>query len=249
LSEWMTAECIQMFGNSLDHTPFYRFPFMEYCATYRSVLLKETRLVASLQGWFPTLLSDMFLTDLFGGVVLHLGFAALNLVSLPIKMQLGESYPANSLKERLLIVAPRTMRWPDTCGREHILESSEAFPGIWTVTVPTFKGLAPALCKIASAVPSAVVLRVSNNPVIQLRLQCKVGSDVSALRERVLAHPGTELASNFQYPQIGQVQNPEELCVLVRTIHLLSFLRELDSLDINGDISVHHAYGFYNYET
>jgi hypothetical protein len=50
LPEWMQAELVSLMGSSMDHTPFYRFPFMAALRTYLDVLVKETRAVAERPG-------------------------------------------------------------------------------------------------------------------------------------------------------------------------------------------------------
>lgn len=251
LPEWMQAETIQMFGNSMNHTPFYRFPFMQYFKTYVDVLSKETKLVAHMQGWFKTLLSDAFITDFVGAVIMYFGFGALNLVSIPIQMVTGQSYPEDSLHERLLFAAPRHLKWKDVCGSTHILEASEVSPGLWSVRIPTFKGFTPALKALSRCVPCATLLTISNNTVVQVRLQTtSPASSVShdQIVSTLLQHPGTEIAVKFAYPTVGTVQNPLQICLSVQVIHLMSFLRKCETAWPEM-VSVHQVYDFFNYET
>jgi hypothetical protein len=53
------------------------------------------------------------------------------------------------------------------------------------LTVPTFKGFTPALMAIAERVPSATLLSVSNNAIIQVVCVARACSDVGMLQTRL----------------------------------------------------------------
>lgn len=58
---------VQIFGESMEHTPWYRFPFMQFIGTYFKVLMKEVGIVQSKHGIAKALFSNAFLTDLIPG--------------------------------------------------------------------------------------------------------------------------------------------------------------------------------------
>lgn len=125
----------------MDHTPFYRFPYMAALRTYLKVLIKETNLVATKpgQGYLKTFFSDAFITDFVGAIITTLGFGALTGVSYPIKLVTGESYPKERLIEKVLIAAPRGVLFQSLCGAEKVLKAQEIRAGVYYLTIPTFK--------------------------------------------------------------------------------------------------------------
>ena len=238
LPEWLQAELVQHFGNSMDHTPFYRFPFVKSIEMLISVLSAETRLCAAKDGWFRTLLSDAFTTDLVGVVIFTLGFGALSVAAAPIKMALGDSYPEGTQIEKVLVTAPRSIKWPE----KHVQHAQQLTAGIWLLTLGTFKLFTPALCALAD-VPSVSVLRISNNSVVQVRLSLKqpVSDNVVA---SLVEFPGCSLATDFTFPKVGNVENERQVCLSVQVINLMALIRFCRK----EAISVHQVYDFYNYE-
>ena len=238
LPEWMQAEMVQFFGNSMDHTPFYRFPFMESVETFITVLAAETRICAARDGWFRTLLSDAWTTDFVGAIIFSLGFGALSMAAAPIKMALGESYPDDTLIEKLLVTAPRSIQWP----KEHIVASQQLTAGVFLLTVGTFKKFTPALLALA-AMPAVSLLRISNNSICQVRLSLR--NPTEDLVNRLQSMPGCELAVDFTFPQVGKVENERQLCLSVQVVKLLELLRLCQSLT---NVSVYQVYDFFNYD-
>lgn len=245
LPEWMLAELVSLMGQTMDHTPFYRFPFMAALRVYLKVLIQETRLVAERTGagYLKTILSDAFITDFVGAVITSLGFGALNAVSIPIKMVTGESYPKETLVETLLLTAPRGVPWEALCGGpECIRHATEVTAGVHHLTIPTFKPFTRVLVAIAQHVPAATLLSVSNLHVLQVRLSlASPGSGAS-----FLAMAGVEQAVTFAYPQVGPQVNPTQLCLSVQVPQLLALLRAV--LRAPHLATVHQVYDTFNYD-
>jgi hypothetical protein len=72
LSEWMQVEILTGFAASLEHTPWYRYPFMDTLKLYFSVLAQETLVVYKKLGPEKALLSMAFVTDVVPGIVMTL---------------------------------------------------------------------------------------------------------------------------------------------------------------------------------
>jgi len=188
LPEWMQAEMVLLLGNSLDHTPFYRFPFMGTLKTFFEVFMGETLFVAEEKGMFSTLISQAWITDFVGSVITSLLFGILQTVSLPIKSTLGETYPHELLNETLLLVGPTKLDFKEIPG---VLKSEELCPGLYQVTIETFKGFTKSLLHISTAVPLAQLLRISNNLECQVRFEIQTDEE-----ERILeAQPGCRKVS------------------------------------------------------
>ena len=247
------AELVVLFGASMDHTPFYRFPFMPALEVFIRVLAEETRLCAAKFGWAKTLLSDAFVTDLVGAVIIMLGFGALNLAAKPILLVTGTEYPQETLIERLLVTAPRRTKWPGAslavpaivCSpaffpppAASVREAREVARGVWELTVGTFKSFTAALQELA-ALPACTLLLASNNSLLQVR----IGSLPDARLPELAARFGCRPATRFTYPAVGGVPNAPQTCLQVETRHLLDVLRFCHELGLPVIV-----YDLFNYD-
>lgn len=202
------------------------------------------------------LVSDAFITDAVGAVIMAFGFGALNMAAKPIKSVQGDDYPEGTgffflydmilvpdtggLIEKILVAAPRHLNWKGICA-EHIEDCEELFPGVYLLTVGTFKKFTPALISIASNVPSCTVIEISNNSIIQVRFSLK--NPTEKLVDSLISFPGCTLAVKFQYPTVGKQENPVELCLSVETKNLMALLR----YSVAQKLVIHQIYDYYSY--
>ena len=114
MPEWMQVEIVQMLGNSMNHTPWYRFPFMDLLKTYFSVLGKIVKIVADRHGWASALGSSGLVTDLVPGITMAAGFFQMYLLAYPLRRFLGQDYDKTKLTEQLVVAAPRGVKWSGT---------------------------------------------------------------------------------------------------------------------------------------
>jgi hypothetical protein len=149
---------MQYFGNSLDHTPWYRFPFAEVGSLYASVLWKAASVAAERHGWSRAIMNQGFVTDAIPGVVMGLLGLQLMALAKPLKMVTGEENHTEAEVEELVLAAPAGAEWFSIDGRIRVVASPA--PGVYVLTVPSFKPLTEVLAAIARAQPAAVLLQV-----------------------------------------------------------------------------------------
>ncbi|CAK0856659.1 unnamed protein product [Prorocentrum cordatum] len=96
----MQVEIIDIFAKSLDHTPWFRFPFKDFLRIYFRVLLQEASVVEAKLGFMKAYFSSAFITDLIPGVVMAVLFGQLQWLAAPLVAT--QSGYEDQDKERLL---------------------------------------------------------------------------------------------------------------------------------------------------
>jgi FAD/FMN-containing dehydrogenase/SAM-dependent methyltransferase len=205
LSEWMQVEIVQMFGDSMNHTPWYRFPFIEIFKIYFQVLFKVVGVVAEKKGYMAALADKGFLIDAVPGVVMGLLFSQMQLLALPLKSSLGGAYDTSKLVEQLLVMVPSKPSWTHVDRR--IVPLTEFDQGLAVLQVPTFKPFTEVLTNIALRVPSAILLQISNHAVVQIKMEV----DSTKRPEEVIKQFGLikGVTTNFNYKFPAVCSNPD----------------------------------------
>lgn len=207
LSEWMQVELVQLFGDFMHHTPWYRFPFMDMFKIYASVLYKTVNVVAEKGGFMAAIADQGFMIDAVPGVVMAILFGQMQLLALPVLASLGDSYDPTKLVEQLLVMVPGKLTWAHVDRR--IVPLTEFDQGISVLQVPTFKPFTEVLTNIALHVPGAVLLQVSNYSTIHVKLEVE-SKRAEALSKQFATVKGVTVNFDFKYPAIVNNPNPEE---------------------------------------
>eukprot|EP00927_Polykrikos_kofoidii_P039712 TRINITY_DN34044_c0_g1_i1.p1 TRINITY_DN34044_c0_g1~~TRINITY_DN34044_c0_g1_i1.p1 ORF type:complete len:1636 (-),score=267.52 TRINITY_DN34044_c0_g1_i1:22-4929(-) len=224
-NEWMQVEIVQHFGAFMEHTPWFRYPFLQLMGTYFSVLLQEVKVVMRKHGIGQALASEGFMTSLVPGIVMGFGFASLQALSQPIKFAFGESYEGkSSLTEELVVLLEDAaqLNVGDAVGSAHVWKSLidtriAAEPGLlnstaskdaalWILTVPTFKPLTEILKKVARRLTSARVLEISGQSEVQMRVSTDPSRNSLTFHEVVAALgriAGCQVMFDYQFPPVG----------------------------------------------
>ncbi|KAL6051450.1 Accessory Sec system protein Asp3 [Balamuthia mandrillaris] len=188
LNEWMQVEMVQLFGSTMEHTPWYRFPFLRFLQLYFSVLWKEVGIVANKFGWRTAVLNQAFAVDVVPAIAMSIIFAKLQLLAWPLKRMLGaegESYDTDTLVEEVVVLIPTNegdedeeIDWKNEVD-ERIVEvkkvstTMEMDDQLFVVTIPTFKTMTAVLCNMARKLPKAArLLEISNQTEVQVKLLC-----------------------------------------------------------------------------
>lgn len=201
LSEWMQVEFVQIFGEFMHHTPWYRFPFIDMMKVYAQVLFKTVNVVAEKNGGglLSALSEQGFMIDAVPGVVMALLFGQMQLLSLPVRASLGDSYNPDSLVEQLLVMAPGKFNWVQVDKR--IVPLTEFEQGITVLQIPTFKPFTQVLTNIALYAPGVIILQISNYSVIHVKLEVEqTASD--ELKRQLATVKGVKVNFDFKFPSV-----------------------------------------------
>eukprot|EP00026_Physarum_polycephalum_P000921 Phypoly_transcript_00922.p1 GENE.Phypoly_transcript_00922~~Phypoly_transcript_00922.p1 ORF type:complete len:1281 (-),score=247.58 Phypoly_transcript_00922:48-3377(-) len=251
LPEWMQVEMVQVFGESMTHTPWYRFPFMRFISLYFQVLMKEVGIVQAKHGIAKALFSNAFLTDLVPGLVMFFIFLQLQLLALPVKSVGGAEYTAELMVEQVVILTPpnsshSTIKWRkiDTRIQAQQVVSDK---GLFVLTVPTFKPFTEILIKIAHSLPQSQILEISNQKTVQAKvlLPFDASPEMEAtLQAKISGINGCSVMFNYRYPIEGSSATKQprmSVSVSVSTLAVIRFILVCENLGVE----VAQIYDFY----
>jgi hypothetical protein len=147
LNEWMQVEIMQIFGQNMEHTPWYRFPYTQFLKIYFDTLVNEAGIVNKRFGPKKAFGTMGFVTSLVPGVIMALFFGqiqalALPLLSMPENSGFGESYDTSKMVEQLVVMRPadaKDLDWHKI--DERISNVRCPTKGLYIMSVPTFKPL------------------------------------------------------------------------------------------------------------
>jgi len=224
LNEWMQVEILQILAQSLEHTPWYRFDFMQFLRVYFDTLVKSSGIVREKYGMQKAYMSMAFATDIIPGMVMAGLFAQLQLLAMPLlSIQPADGYDGHDqsrLMEDVIVQARRDVDWKKIDDR---INARTIVPGLFLLHTPTFKGLGEVLQTIATKVPSARLIEISNQKEINVRVLLRERSQIEEIKKL----PGARVMLDYKFPTDGSEKPPGmNLSVEVQVPMLLEFMRQ-----------------------
>ena len=193
LNEWMQVEILDELAKSLEHTPWYRFPFMEFMKTYFDVFQRECRIVQDKYGMIQAYGSIPFLIDLVPGIVMTILFGQLKLFAIPCQMAFPNGYDDDKTNflEEVVLHLPTMMNdseggisnWTEYLKAtldERIVKAKPLPNNFMVCSLPPFRAFGEILEKIAIRYPSSRVFQISN----QFEVQVRIAADATKPRKR-----------------------------------------------------------------
>lgn len=83
--EWVNVDVAQEYGNFINHTPFYEFPWMQSVASYWKAFARAYKTAATKRGILPVIASPYTLMNLFIGITMSIEHAAKACISAPLR--------------------------------------------------------------------------------------------------------------------------------------------------------------------
>lgn len=238
LPEWMQVEICQIFGEFLEHTPWFRFPYMRFIGTYFKTLFKEAKVVQDMYG-FKKAFGASFLTMAVPGILMTGLFAQLEMLAAPVRymysaegspMKSGgpDGYDPEQLYEQVVMKLPTNLNekvsWEEIDNR---IAAKSLTGGLFLLKVPTFKGMTEVLCALARALPAGRVLEISGHRKVQVKILTQTEQQIEDLENVV----GCEVLFHFKYPVSGKPIEPNyNVSCRVDIPYLLYFIRRCDIL-------------------
>lgn len=263
--EWMQVEIIEKLADSLNHTPWYFFPFKDTMATYFKVLFQVCNIVYQEYDLKTAYASVPFLYDLVPGAVMALVFAQLNFMASVIKVVLPPAPDPSLMIEDILLVMP--LEGPDILQflrnviddrivTARLLHQSDGF-GLYQMAVPTYKPMGEIIVKLGERMPAARLLQISNQKVVQVLLTVSLENEYSTTdRVRTLVSEinsirDLDVVLQYRFPMDNQHhrQNGEvfareaRLGVKARVSRVLTLVRLVSDKD---HVHVHQIFDFWS---
>lgn len=237
----MQVEILQIFGQSLENEPWYRFPYFEFLKLYFDTLFQESAIVQGKLGFKKAFGSTAFITSLVPGLVMAVLFAQLKVLSTPLLVMpgFGENYDEDYAKEQLVILRPDAIDWKRL--DERITDITCPAQGLYVMKVPTFKVLTE-ICKTMAKDENITILEISSQRQVQMKVTTREPGG-SELKNFLNSLPGCELALHFSYPTDGR---PGPSCthwaLAVDVPYLLATIRACNQRGLQTE----QIYDFYN---
>eukprot|EP00591_Stephanopyxis_turris_P015246 CAMPEP_0195541584 /NCGR_PEP_ID=MMETSP0794_2-20130614/51160_1 /TAXON_ID=515487 /ORGANISM="Stephanopyxis turris, Strain CCMP 815" /LENGTH=1794 /DNA_ID=CAMNT_0040675687 /DNA_START=95 /DNA_END=5479 /DNA_ORIENTATION=+ len=270
LNEWMQVEILDELVKSLEHTPWFRFPFLEFMTTYFTVFQQQCAIVQEKYGLVATYGSGSFLTDVVPGIVMTVLFSQLKLLAIPLQIALPNGYDKDRSRflEDIVIRMPLNHDgihdWDNHLKKtldERILNARALPYDFMICSIPPFKAMGEILEKIAIRFPSARVFQISNQCEVQVRISLDrsgIAEDsISAAKvqherdlQRLLSVAGVEQKMHYQYPNTHR-SSPSEAATSdnMKTYYCLEVhcLALLDVFRICSTLSNHKVEQVYDF--
>jgi hypothetical protein len=255
LVEWMQVEILALFADSLNHTPWFRFPFYEVGMEYINMLKVECGVVEREFGSQRAFASMAFLTDAIPGVVMAFLFAQLSLLAVPLKLSQPANYDGfdkETFCEEVVCVGITSKGVEEVVGdRAHNVRSVVGREGEEVAVVfevPPFKAMGEVLENIATKIRGARVIEISGLSFVQVRVSTEGGKQGGEQWfESGRAGPGVELIGKYQFTidntQPG-VKGRIQLAFKVNVLGLLNFIRFVTGLHKEG-VKLEQVYDFW----
>ena len=257
LAEWMLVDIIEKMGSSLDHTPWYFFPFGDCVTTYFDVLFKECAVVAKDYGIQKAYASQAFITDLIPGVVLAFFFGQLQALSVPFAKFFPLSLESEDIMvEEILVHASLPIK-----GRPSMEQLTQYFQSkidkrvrkvtllaassashngqVYRMVVPTYKTMSAVLVQLGLLMPSARVMQLSGHSVVQVRISVDESCTHLPMVEVELNQmDGVDVLFNYRLPNDHQATRIQgqltevkvHLALRVQVLALLHLIRKVSAL-------------------
>ena len=254
LVEWMQVEILALFADSLNHTPWFRFPFKEVFTEYFKMLRIESGVVEKIFGTRTAFASMAFLTDVIPGVVMGGVFAQLSLLAIPLRMVQPANYDGfdqETFCEEIVVVG-LSAEDAGRIGGENVKKSKSIVDGegrdvAVVLEVPPFKAMGDCLQKIARASGEARVLEVSGLGFVQARVSC--GERAASFVRSKGEEDGIDFIGSYQFPvdnHTPDVKGRVQLAFKIEVTLLLVFLQWVDSPECTrAGVKLEQIYDFW----
>lgn len=92
--EWFNVDSVQEYGNFINHTPFYKFPYFKSIKTFWYIFAQSFKSAVNNSGYRAVLLHDSMIMNIFIGTMMTLEYATKGLISIPVNYAVEGTAPA-----------------------------------------------------------------------------------------------------------------------------------------------------------
>ena len=160
-NEWFNVDVAQEYGEFINHTPFYEFPYMKAIATYWKTFKNSWHAAAKKHGNLKILTSDHTFMNLFIGVTMTVEFACKSLISIPVRLLFNGEEP-NTLKA---IVYDPHHELPNSIATLHEYPQGN----IKVVVLPRYKNFVKIIKELAHT--NIVIKEIAGNSCVAMKVR------------------------------------------------------------------------------
>ena len=215
LPEWIIVHVLASLSRSLNHTPWFRYPFLSSLAMYFGVLAAELNYVRRRYGLSYAVFSYGFTMSCVTATFLTFVFLQLAVLALPLWLLYGGDTTPEELEE-LVLRAPSDRRWATSRDFSVVGHKQRGRYTVSVLHVRRHAAYARTLATLAQD-PAVELLRVSGHADVT-HLRCSVAGPAGVLALR--SHADVDVLKVYRVEG-----DATAAAVTVATPRLLPFLR------------------------
>lgn len=169
--EWASVDIFQTFGNSMDHTPFYAFPYFKLVSNFWNLFLTQTKQCVKQVGWKETFMADGILMNLMLGSLITIGFIPLGIFSAPLKWFYSNPKNADYTKQEVVLTSGDQPVDDNSFTNGRILNHWISTPGnyCYHVEFPRYKPFTAAMIELSQN-PTISITEIGKQRTIQIKI-------------------------------------------------------------------------------
>ncbi|CAF3297579.1 unnamed protein product [Rotaria sp. Silwood2] len=242
--EWLVVRIIMEFGQYLNHTPFYYFPYMKYLSIYWSLSFTETDFAIKKFGLIKALfVSPAFLMNVAVGTFLSMAFLQLSFISFLIRAvpaaQFGPEYEQ-------LIIEKIDENNEDFNFKESIDERIDDIQilienRLYAIRVPRHQVFNSILKKIALHSTKFNLLSVSEQKE-QIQIELAINNNDNERLLWLKQRSNMDIIFEYKSP-LDQSQT--RIILRVKLRHLLTLIRECAQFEADNSLTIIQIYDHF----
>lgn len=243
--EWLIVRITMEFGQYLNHTPFFLFPYIKYLSNFWNLFFTETKFAINRFGWQTALSgSPGFMMNLVVGTCLSIGFLQLSFVSFLIRFLLGVR---TEIEYEQLVLEDTSSNHDDFNFKSLIDHSIDMIQRsstgtIYSLRLRRHRTFTNVLTKIAIQAPQ-FILRSISDQTDALQFELKLNRKNNECELWLKQRPCLEFIFQFINPT-----NADDMHVFVRVQirHLLAFIRDCQPWKELGSLDIIQIYDYFD---
>jgi SAM-dependent methyltransferase len=240
--EWIVVRIAIQFGQYLNHTPFFFFPYMKYLFIYWSLFRTETELAIGKFGLKTAVISSAgFLMNGVVGILLSIAFIQLSFFSFLVRF-IGGVRTKPEYEQLVLENIENNFDFKQSIDEQIDDIQKLRKEGRYAIRVPRHRGFTSILKKLALYQTKFNLLSISNqNEKIQIELTINHNDEKCLL--------WLKQRSNLEI--IFEYKNPTDqtqtiIFIGVDIKHLFSFIRDCTPFEEQNSLSIVQIFDYYD---
>jgi SAM-dependent methyltransferase len=244
--EWLVVRILIQFGQYLNHTPFYYFPYMKFLSLFWSLFYSETELAVRKYDLKTALVSSPgFLMNVVVGVFLTILFLQLSFFSFLIRF-VGQVRTIPEYEQ--LILQQTEQIQSDTFNFQNLIDhridhvQTLKTNGLYAIRVPRHHGFTSIIKKLALHSTKFDLLSISGQEG-QIQIELTINNNDE---QRLLwLKQRSNITIIFEYN--NPIDNKQtHLIIGITIIHLFEFIRQCVQFEIDNSLTIVQIFDYFD---